>query len=893
MVQIIEDNNNWGGILGKALSTGVGSLADAKLKQMQQSKSALALVSQGFTPEEAKNILNIENPKIQQEVVKQKLKQRGLESLFSGMQGPAQGNVDPNMPSTGMQQGQNGLQGLFAPLQGSQALGVPSQELPQPAQQPGAVTPAQQPSQQQPQQYTDSEKRQLMASLATGDPRSVSQAVGQIEKERADTARFERKYEAQKETNKETRIDRSYQLAKDEIKESNKKAQTLDRELRTINEMERVVKSGDISSPAYTKFIKSFIDVDAFLTADTQKLNSLGIEFFGGLKDTFGARPNEFEARQYASGMPNALKSKEGNLAILAGRKLEAQAGKVLQTTMREIIEEAQKNNEPLPPDLKGAAMERAQPKIDKIYDKYREKMISATFPDAKNLPNGTTMSNEDTGESEFEVKNGKWISVKKKKIDNEDEQDVTQPEVISPLSSQPPTEPPIQPPLTQEEVPVLPQQSAGVPSEQQQPASEETVIGPFRVPSEYGMEALPKSEPNKEASTLPEYISPKDTLDITRQASRVLARGVETVVGLPGDLIDMGLSAVDALSRLATGKDPSLKTFNLIPTSEAIRTYGTEALSELLTGTQGYLDAKTSKEKGIDTFTAMGSALLFGGAPLKSLAKTALPAGMIEFAGEELNLPAPLKEGLKLGSVLAINFGIPGLWKRTGNRLLNNAFSRLPNGANTFVDNKPFKSVYNKLSSIPKSQMPSLISKQLPDLEPIGNKIRVEDIINLSEDINNILYNKETPAAFKKAFPSIKTGIEDSLKAVGKEFYQDYRGSKDIFRALFATDKITGNISKAIKNPLAYAPAVFGSLLGYGTHVTGAAVIGGLGLAGNNMYQLLKNSKEARSLFKKVMIAGGSDNSTAIRKYVKEYDDYATKTLGGKGSGYILNTPK
>ncbi len=267
-----------------------------------------------------------------------------------------------------------------------------------------------------------------------------------------------------------------------------------------------------------------------------------------------------------------------------------------------------------------------------------------------------------------------------------------------------------------------------------------------------------------------PDFQLPQDT---GRHIARTGSRAFESVAGLPGDILQLLSTAVGMGAGVMGGGDPGTDPFGVLgpilkqpktqevisdlplPTSSNLRKYITTPIAEKIGG-KGYIDPQSSTEELADDFVGDLSAMLLpigGKMPFMRTLATAGLGNMAKYAAKEMQLPGLAQEGIKLGTMLGVNFAGPKKIKGIASKLREDAVNTLPKGAE--VTAKPLQPTINKLSQlIEKGDLPADWKKKLINLDQqiVNNKIPVQDVWDLSQDINNVFINRKKPAAFGRA---------------------------------------------------------------------------------------------------------------------------------------------
>jgi hypothetical protein len=129
---------------------------------------------------------------------------------------------------------------------------------------------------------------------------------------------------------------------------------------------------------------------------------------FADFKETFGARPTQYEAKIFEKGLPSLMASREGKLAAVFMQKAKREAFIAKKKAFDEINKEV--GFKPTTGDFKQRVEEKADREVDKIYDKLKTKLFGLIEKQKKVSPKNVLLKNEATGET-LEVPKG---SIKK-----------------------------------------------------------------------------------------------------------------------------------------------------------------------------------------------------------------------------------------------------------------------------------------------------------------------------------------------------------------------------------------------------------------------------------------------------------------------------------------------
>lgn len=404
------------------------------------------------------------------------------------------------------------------------------------------------------------------------------------------------------------------------------------------------------------------------------------------------------------------------------------------------------------------------------------------------------------------------------------------------------------------------------------------------------------------------------------RTGARTLARGAESVLGLPGDIAGglLGLSnyAIDKV----TGHKP-LPSRLPIPTSEDIRNNVTKPL------TGNYLEPQGSTEGFWDDIVGDAATLLVpvkGKVPFKKALVGALgrsaAGNTAKWAAEGVTGSPLVGAVAKIGSMaLAGTSGgrkhLEGLKKSS----YDNAFKNVPE--KTKIDVRPQKFQIDKLKNkISTSDIPDkkflleriesfdkLVSKNIPSEvkssglldqfgKPItqttsareGGKALLQEIINLKQGWNQHLGDANLSKQSKNYLKKMVGIANESVNNYGSKnpkFYKDYKIGEELTNALQGTNYVQKFLSKSpllqstVKNPIVKHLLGVGAVTAITTKPLQSASLGAgvLGVYESaKAYQLLSRSPEARKYYKALIQDSLKNDSKAAAKNLEKLDKAA-----------------
>lgn len=429
----------------------------------------------------------------------------------------------------------------------------------------------------------------------------------------------------------------------------------------------------------------------------------------------------------------------------------------------------------------------------------------------------------------------------------------------------------------------------------------------------------------------------------LARTGARTVARGAETILGLPGDIVsgvsnlaNAGISAVtgqpgpiperaslnypmfgalgeavDVGARLL-GQESPIPRVNL-PTSQDIK----ENVTQRLTGEK--LEPQTSGEQAYDEIISDATALLLptsGKVPgFKSIGRAlgiSSVGNLAKWATEDITDSPLLGTGVKMGAmVLAGTAGGRKALETQKNVSYKQAYESIPEKA-TIPLNQTKRDIDKFKRHLKKSDNKAVnfIKDRIDALEELiedeGLKPSVKSVIDLKQGWNSH-FSEATPKE-RSALGKIVNILKDDITKYGKTnpgFYTPYQVGEELTGALRGSDYLKEFLSKnkrlqeSIKDPFlkkfltgvgVSAGAAASYALGIkGTALAGAA-LGAAGSAGQQIsktVQLFAKSLHARSYYKELVQNALAGNVSAaardLARLNKVTQDFAKKNPDSK----------
>ena len=414
------------------------------------------------------------------------------------------------------------------------------------------------------------------------------------------------------------------------------------------------------------------------------------------------------------------------------------------------------------------------------------------------------------------------------------------------------------------------------------------------------------------------------------RAIPRTLARGVEAIAGLPGDVGNSILGLANfGISKVTGKKSPLPSKIPIFPTSEDIN----ESITKPLGGE--YLQPQSENEQFWDQITKDAATLWLPSAGKANIAKNVLKSatrsavGNIAGWGAEEVTGSPLVgAGVKIGT-MALS-AIPGSRSQIKNiekSSYNQAYKAIPDGKKVSISKA--KDQIDKITrSVSRGDNPykeeilkrfsafdPLIEKPIPEKTTlstilnesgtpfsksfsgkIGNNADIKDIISLKQDWNKHLRDpkiaEESSKYIKKGVGILNKVIEDYGKN-NDAFYKPWKTAEELNNALNSTNLVQKALSKSpllqktVSNPVVKYALLGG--IGHGiSSIAPAKIAAGASAAiGANEAakwgQLLWKSPIARNYYKNVISSTLKNDIPTAAKYAGKLSNVADKLLLGE----------
>jgi hypothetical protein len=310
-----------------------------------------------------------------------------------------------------------------------------------------------------------------------------------------------------------------------------------------------------------------------------------------------------------------------------------------------------------------------------------------------------------------------------------------------------------------------------------------------------------------------PAQLSESSDASVLRHGARTLARAGETALGLPGEIVNLGLSGANLAHRGLTGEwSPTIETAKkYVPTTETARKYITEPLEKSVLP-EGYLTPKGQYEQLADDFvsdlvsiiTPAGALGALGkGAKLAkgAVASAAAVSGLGNIAGwatKKLGASQQAADTVKAGTMLGVSLGGLPRMRDAASKLYDKVENLVP--ATLEVSTKPLSDVIKPIEKLIAPHASTKGGKALSDYlndtfksianpkgikKPTFGPAKLKDIIELDKGFNKVVsQNPSIAYDVKKARDMLKDAIETTIQQSGRpEILKSYRSAQTLWR--------------------------------------------------------------------------------------------------------------
>lgn len=412
--QIYEPRNTWQQDIGERLGLGLHNLAERKMQQwdtQRQQRQTFDSWKKLGVNDDVAHFLSSQPQQVQQEF----LKQYDLNQFISPQQSGQQPNYpayQPAVPEQAMQEQQmmqpqqqeqydpnqvkSMLQNLVSgggslrnfaqspnDLQGPQGLGALNQLLGGvPQQQPMMQQPMPQPQQPMMQQQPVAQPQQQPIAPAPKFVKRVSPAEQALDLKKQGLELKKEQMEQQKLDKEQEREAKKFIYNKETINKITDNAKSAREDIKDLNRMEELEKTGKLDTPGYVEFLKkSHMDIPALMNPESEEFQKLSQSFMRNAKTSFGGRVSNFEVEQFLKTIPTLSLSPEGRKRVISSLKYLKQMDLEYNNAMKDVI----KDNKGVPPyTLQSLIDDKVEKKQDSLYKKFKED-LARPVPKAQN----------------------------------------------------------------------------------------------------------------------------------------------------------------------------------------------------------------------------------------------------------------------------------------------------------------------------------------------------------------------------------------------------------------------------------------------------------------------------------------------------------------------------
>jgi hypothetical protein len=398
MPQIINENPNFGSLLGTGLSSGLNVLAQNKLNQFagrqQRQMTAQGLAALGIPEQEAMQISSLPE-KLQELVVKNYLSAaegQGLNQALAALSGEPQQQQQPGIQQFYQQAApqQNpqlsALQNLISSGKGITPEAFGQQLSAQGAQAPQQAAPIESPKMAERAKSFAETLRTARISPEHKLKLAAMQQSNQLHKEKLSAKEREI-------------VDKETKPIYDEISKGAKSAQNNNKRL---DRMEVLINEGKLNGPALVGLLDNLGGIgsaiggviglitggkfgggigaaagagvggigNTFLSPQSQEFNKLSNDFLKDAKDTFGSRLTNYDVQTFLATVPTLSQSDEGKRRVITNLRSFNEAALLRNKAMNQIIKD---NGGKRPANLDTLIEERIAPQLDALAEKFKK----------------------------------------------------------------------------------------------------------------------------------------------------------------------------------------------------------------------------------------------------------------------------------------------------------------------------------------------------------------------------------------------------------------------------------------------------------------------------------------------------------------------------------------
>lgn len=397
----------------------------------------------------------------------------------------------------------------------------------------------------------------------------------------------------------------------------------------------------------------------------------------------------------------------------------------------------------------------------------------------------------------------------------------------------------------------------------------------------------------------------PSKLKEAGRHIARTGARIGETLLGLPGDIVNAPKNLVKFASEKITGKEhPEIESafdiarniFGLggLKTSSEIREQGKKVSDD-------YLEPQTKGEEFSDAVVSDFASLAIpvkGKIPFLRSLGVSLGSNAAEKGAELLGAGENTKTATKIGSTFFLSALNPKGAAKYGDKLYKDAKALVPKDAKVPAKNL-FRSSEMLKRDLEKGGSAAYKTPALTKVKEIQDKIQkgkgsinVDDLTQFKVDINqareglygDVNLSKNGRGMAKRNLDSTARVVDDALKEYGRfnpEWEKLYRNANEVHGAIANSGKVGKNIARIIKqNPHSTAAALAAEVFllpksipvvgaGYGVFKTGELI------------SSISKSPVLQKYYTELVKAALKDDAADISKYLNKLDAGLKKEEG------------
>lgn len=378
------------------------------------------------------------------------------------------------------------------------------------------------------------------------------------------------------------------------------------------------------------------------------------------------------------------------------------------------------------------------------------------------------------------------------------------------------------------------------------------------------------------------------------RHLTRIASRATETLLGLPGNIIQFSKFIGDLLPEEPEfmKKDPSFlqkygkKALETVPTSDDLKKISQDYFGLWTTPTD---ESEKVSDELIETFTNL--MIPIGGQ--QSWIRSLAAAGGGVFSKElakEYGAPEWAQEAVKFGTTLGISMFNPGGAKEYASNLYKLADQAIPDSITVPAEGLS-KNLTKLRTDLAKGggemeKNSSLVIKWIDDVlkhvEENSGRLNVKEGQAYSKNINSVMGDPETLTRAKKLFPSVQKEIRKSMQQVESvypEYWKLYRNADESFGAVAQGIKLGERVENAIKkSPLKSNLGILMASSAYDPRLSVAYIAGrGLVESAEILSQYAK-SPVLRKYYHKMVLDAAKNNKVELMRTLQKIDKEAQK---------------